>query len=107
PTVTPAGWNERFHQQASEAVLRGTTVFGLADAQRAGAALLSHGPVRVKAVRGKAGRGQTLVESSDELVRCLAQLDAQEIADWGLVLEEHLKEVVTYSVGQVEIAGIT
>lgn len=107
PTVVPTGWNERFHQQAAHAVLRGTTVFDLADAERAGTALLSHGPVRVKAVRGKAGRGQTLVENPADLVRCLDEMDAQEVAEWGLVLEEHLKEVVTFSVGHVEIAGIT
>ncbi len=106
PTVTPEGWTAQFYQQAADAVLRGTTVFDLSDAERAGSALLAHGPVRVKAVRGKAGRGQTLVENAAELSACLRQADAQEVSEWGLVLEEHLKEVVTFSVGQIQVAGL-
>jgi hypothetical protein len=107
PTAVANGWNERFHEQASSAVLRGFTVFDLADAERAGLKLLAHGPLRIKPVRGKAGRGQELIENAAQLAVCLRSQDAVEVANWGLVLEEHLKEVVTFSVGQVLVAGIT
>jgi hypothetical protein len=106
PTRVPAGWDKRFHQHAAHAVLRGYTVFDLSDAERAGAALLAQGPLRVKAVRGKAGRGQYLIEDRAQLAACLLQQNPDEVAEWGLVLEEHLKEVVTFSVGQVTVAGI-
>ncbi len=106
PTVVADGWTARFHEQAAAAVLRGYTVFDLADAERAGVELLAQGPLRVKPVRGKAGRGQELIEDAAQLVACLRSQDAAEVANWGLVLEEHLKEVVTFSVGQVHAAGI-
>jgi hypothetical protein len=105
-SVSPPGWSTGFHQQAAAAVLRGYTVFDPGDAERAGRAMLAQGPVRIKAVRGKAGRGQELVEDSQQLADSLQQLDAQELATWGLVLEEHLKEVVTFSVGQVAVANL-
>jgi hypothetical protein len=106
PTVVAEGWTARFHEQAAAAVLRGYTVFDLADAERACVELLAHGPLRVKPVRGKAGRGQELIENTAQLVACLRGQDAEEVANWGLVLEEHLKDVVTFSVGQVNVAGI-
>ncbi|HSC85459.1 MAG TPA: DUF3182 family protein, partial [Pseudomonas sp.] len=37
----------------------------------------------------------------------VAQQDADEIALWGLVIEENLSDVVTFSVGQVQVAGTT
>ncbi|MGY4532639.1 hypothetical protein ACVW0Y_001768 [Pseudomonas sp. TE3786] len=106
PSVVPPGWNPRFHQQAAAAVLRGYTVFDLADAERAGTTLLAQGPLRIKAVRGKAGRGQELIEDASHLAACLLQQDEQEVATWGLVLEEHLREVVTFSVGQVVVGDL-
>lgn len=106
PTAMAEGWNEQFHRQAADTVLRGYTAFSLADAERAGLQLLTQGPLRIKAVRGKAGRGQTLIEDSTQLAACLQTQDEKEVACWGLVLEEHLKEVVTFSVGQIEVAGI-
>ncbi|GLK88977.1 DUF3182 family protein [Pseudomonas turukhanskensis] len=107
PAAVVEGWSERFDEQASSAVLRGFTVFDLADAERAGLTLLAHGPLRIKPVRGKAGRGQELIEDAQQLTSCLLNQDAVEVGNWGLVLEEHLKEVVTFSVGQVLVAGIT
>lgn len=105
--AVPPGWNAAFYQQACSAVLNGYTVFSLVDAERAGALLLAHGPVRVKPVRGKAGRGQALIENAQQLSECLRQQDVAEMANWGLVLEEHLKEVVTFSIGQVRVGGMT
>lgn len=107
PQKVPHGWSERFSEQAAAGILSGYTVFDLGDAARAGQRLLTHGPVRVKPVRGKAGRGQQAIGDHAELARCLAEQDAAEVATWGLVLEENLEEVVTLSVGQVVVADLT
>lgn len=107
PARAPEGWCTAFHQRVASAVLQGYTVFDLQDARRAATLLLRDGPVRVKAVRGKAGRGQSLITDEAQLAACLAGQDAGEVAQWGLVIEEHLQKVATYSVGQVTVAGIT
>ncbi|HZX16768.1 MAG TPA: DUF3182 family protein [Pseudomonas sp.] len=107
PTHVPPGWSTRFSQQVSQAILRGYTVFDRDDAVRAGELLLQQGPVRLKPVRGKAGRGQEALSDRQQLLTSIAAQDADEVATWGLVIEENLSEVITYSVGQVFVAGIT
>ena len=62
--------------------------------------------MRVKPVRATAGRGQWLVEDTDALEQALAAQDADEVNAFGLVLEQHLDEVLTYSVGQVRIGEL-
>ncbi len=106
PQRIPAGWSHAFAEQAADAILGGYTVFDLDDAQRAGERLLQSGPVRLKPVRGKAGRGQEVLEDRQQLQACIAEQDAAEVATWGLVIEENLSEVVTFSVGQIQVAGI-
>lgn len=103
----PPGWTDDFARAASDALLRGYTVFNLDDAVRASAILLRDGPLRIKPVRATAGRGQQVITRNSELEAALASQDPQEIAVWGLVLEEHLQNVETYSVGQALVAGIT
>ncbi|XXF09916.1 DUF3182 family protein [Pseudomonas sp. D1-3] len=107
PQRVPEEWCAAFHPQVASAVLRGYTVFDLDDARQAAMAMLDAGPVRFKAVRGKAGRGQWLVTDEASLAACLAVQDGDEVARWGLVIEEHLQDVQTFSVGQVTVAGIT
>lgn len=107
PTAQPPGWSEQFCRQAGDAVLEGFTAFNQGDAQRAGRLLLVHGPVRIKPVLATAGRGQKVVTSESQLAEVIAALDLEEVATWGLVLEEDLQDVVTYSVGQVQVAGMT
>jgi hypothetical protein len=107
PTHVPPGWSHEFSKQAANSILGGRTVFDLADAQRAGEQLLQHGTVRLKPVLGKAGRGQEVIHDRQRLAELLAEQDAAEVATWGLVLEENLSDVVTFSVGQVLVAGIT
>ncbi|MDE1165389.1 MAG: DUF3182 family protein [Pseudomonas sp.] len=102
----PQGWNDDFARQAGDALLGGFTVFNLADAQAAATHLLKQAPLRLKPVRATAGRGQTIIRDRDELDLVLSHMDEQEILTWGLVLEENLTEVSTYSVGQVCVAGI-
>lgn len=99
----PKGWSTAFGARVRDTVLRGHTVFSLADARRAGAALLLGGPVRVKPARATAGRGQSLVSHRDELELALEALDASDLAQCGLVLEEHLEDVRTYSVGCAKV----
>ncbi|MFJ4144035.1 DUF3182 family protein [Pseudomonas sp. NPDC089734] len=105
-TARPPGWSDEFHRQAARAVLGGFTVFNLADAARAGKHLLANGPVRMKPVLATAGRGQIVARSEQELTQAIARQNEQEVSHWGLVVEENLQDVVTYSVGQVQVAGM-
>ena len=66
-----------------------------------------HGPVRLKPVHATAGRGQRVIRSLSELAEPLAAIDPAELAHFGLVLEENLTAVTTYSVGQVRVADLT
>ncbi|HEY0290530.1 MAG TPA: DUF3182 family protein [Pseudomonas sp.] len=105
-TAKPAGWSERFFEEAADSVLHGFTVFNLDDARRAGRQLLADGPVRIKPVLATAGRGQIVVQSQAELDEAIGAQDRAEVEEWGLVLEEDLHDVITYSVGQIQVAGI-
>ncbi len=102
----PNGWTDEFARQAGTALLKGYTVFSIADARAAASLLLRDGPLRLKPVRATAGRGQKVITSAAELEPELSQLDNDELALWGLVLEENLTDVETFSVGQVQVAGI-
>lgn len=104
--LTPEGWMPQFSKQAANSILDGHTVFDLNDAQRVGEQMLHFGPVRLKSVLGKAGRGQRVVENSQQLGEYLALQAPTEVSTWGLVLEENLTDVTTYSVGQVNVAGL-
>jgi hypothetical protein len=103
---TPAGWSAHFPSAVEGCVLRGYTAFAQADAERAGRRLLAHGKVRVKRATGIGGGGQVVVDSAASLADALADLDADEIAWAGVVLEENLADVETYSVGRCEVAGL-
>ncbi len=103
----PAEWSVKMAKLMSDAALPGYTAFTHVDAARAGRLLLAKGPVRIKDVCGKAGLGQEVVRSEAELDAALANENAAELADCGIVLEENLTDVVTYSVGLVELAGQT
>lgn len=103
----PPGWTDAFALQASDALLRGYTVFSKTDARNAARLLLRDGPLRVKPVLACAGRGQQVIDTADALEPLLADMDDQTLAVWGLVLEEDLSEVQTFSVGQVRVAGLT
>ena len=105
-TTAPAGWCSLFAEQVHGAVLTGFTVFDVEDALNAGCLLLELGDIRLKPVRGKAGRGQVMIRNRKALERYLADVDRAELAVWGLVLEENLTSVVTCSVGQVRVADL-
>ena len=101
------GWNPAFEAQGGDAVLAGYAVFNHDDARRAGLRLLASGPVRIKPVRARGGHGQSVARDAAELQRLLDAIDPSEILSHGLVLEENLSEVRTFSVGQVMVGGLT
>lgn len=102
--IAPEGWCTLFPQLVGDSVLAGFTTFSRKDALRAGAVLLKQGGLRLKPVKARGGVGQAVIRDQAELERKLVSLDEDISA--GLVLEENLKEVTTYSVGQVRVAGL-
>jgi hypothetical protein len=104
--ATVPGWCSDFAAHAGDAVLAGHVAFAPGDALRAGERLLAGGPVRLKPVRASGGRGQVTVRNRVELQAALAGADEKEMRAHGLVLEEDLAEVRTFSVGQVQVADL-
>lgn len=103
----PQGWSAAFAEKVRDVTLPGYTVFNADDARLAARRMLDRGPVRVKQPLGASGRGQTLVTAVDQLERFLEQFDADEMATYGLVLEENLREVRTLSVGHIALDSLT
>jgi hypothetical protein len=101
----PQGWSTAMASALEGVALRGFTAFTPGDARRAGRTLLSNGPVRIKQVRGKAGLGQSVAHDAAALDAVIAGQDADEIAAFGIVLEEDLADVVTHSVGTARIGA--
>jgi len=104
--TAPRGWSHAFARHVEGSVLRGFAAFTGDDARRAMEALLAAGPIRIKCGSGIGGRGQYLANTTDEANSALAAIDAHELAESGIVVEEHLAAVTTYSVGQVEVGGL-
>lgn len=104
--AAPDGWSPDFGRLVQDAVLRGFTSFNLDDAREAGRRLLEYGPLRIKPVHATAGRGQVLVPGPAELIQALAAINTDRLAECGVVLEEHLEDVKTYSVGQIRLAKL-
>ena len=102
----PAGWSHEFARRVQDAVLLGFSAFTRMDARQAGARLLRRGPVRLKPVSATGGRGQVVVADTAALEAALDALEAAEPLRHGLVVEEDLMEVATYSVGQVRVAEL-
>lgn len=97
----PTGWSAQFNKLTNDAVVRGFTVFTQRDAQIALAELLTHGPVRIKPVRATGGRGQKVLTDARQLDCVIEGIHPDELATFGLVIEEDLSDVETCSVGQV------
>ena len=102
----PDGWSTSFGREIEDVVIDGFSAFCAEDARRAGLRLLDAGPIRVKHALGIGGVGQVVVRNRDELEQALADVDADELRDYGVALEQNLTEVTTYSVGQVRIGGL-
>ena len=104
--AAPAGWCTALAPMLGGAVLAGHAAFDLEDARQAGLKLLAGGPVRFKPVRASGGRGQSVVRDAAQLQDLLARMNPAEIATHGVVLEENLGEMRTFSVGQVRVGGL-
>lgn len=103
--AAPPGWNLNFMQLASGAVLPGYSAFARDDALLAGKLLLTSGPLRAKRVNARAGRGQRVIQDLPQLRHWLDELDEREIHSEGVVLEQNLQKVRTFSVGQTRIGN--
>ena len=102
----PQGWARSLAGALEEVVLRGFTAFTLEDAYRAGERLLQEGAFRVKPADATAGRGQIVVRNAQELRAALSEQDAASVRRLGLVLEEDLAQIETYSVGWVRVGKL-
>ena len=101
-----ADWSQALGLALRGCTLPGFSAFSAADALRAYAQLCLEGRVRLKLPTGVGGRGQWLLESEQELVTHLQALPPEYLGTHGIVLERHLERLVTYSVGEVECAGL-
>jgi hypothetical protein len=102
----PPGWSAAFAARVRQIVLPGYTVFSPRDARVATERMLRHGSIRVKRPLGASGRGQTLIESTNELEAVMEKIAAEELVTYGLVLEENLREIRTLSVGYITVDGL-
>jgi hypothetical protein len=102
----PPGWSAAFAERVREIVLPGYTVFSNRDAQTAARRMLTRGPIRLKKPLSASGRDQTLVTSLNELDADLEKVTADEMATYGLVLEENLRQVRTLSIGEIAIGSL-
>lgn len=99
--AAPNGWCERFPVRIRDAVLFGFAAFTMEDARLACARVLERGDARLKPGLGVGGQGQEVVSTLDESDRALDCLNPEELSIYGMVIEENLQEVTTYSIGTV------
>jgi hypothetical protein len=102
----PQGWSTAFAERVRGVVLPGYTVFSSRDARVAAERMLRRGPLRVKKPFSASGKDQTLVSTLNELDAVLEKVTADEMATYGLVLEENLRHVRTWSVGEVALGSL-
>jgi uncharacterized protein DUF3182 len=103
----PDGWSDTFAERVRDVVLPGYTAFSTRDAKTAAKELLANGPIRLKSPLGSEGKGQVDITTADQLDPALDELSREDIATYGLVIEEDLREVVTRSVGHVVVDDVT
>ncbi|MEP7206796.1 MAG: DUF3182 family protein [Casimicrobiaceae bacterium] len=105
-TCAPDGWCHAFSEAVRHVVLEGYAAFSGADLRQAARVILAGGEGRLKLASGIGGQGQHVVRTLHEVDALLAAIDPAEIGALGIVVERNLAEIVTHSVGQVEVAGI-
>lgn len=103
---SPYGWTHGLAEAIGDAVLRGYTTFSREDARNAAALLLERGPARAKLSRQRGGKGQAVLSKLEDLEPLLALESEADLMRFGLVVEEQLEEMETYSVGQVCVDGL-
>jgi len=102
----PAMWLHQLAYTLRDVVLPGYSAFSVADLRRAGNLLLRGGHVRIKTARGIGGTGQRVVADEAELEAAIETLDAEELRLHGVVVEQNIGLSQTYSVGELNVAGI-
>jgi hypothetical protein len=102
----PHGWSHALAGALAGDVLPGYAAFTAGDARRAAARALARGPARAKLAKHKGGAGQAVLSRIEELEPLLALESEAELLRFGLVVEEELEELATYSVGRVCVAGL-
>jgi hypothetical protein len=102
----PLGWSTAFAERVREIVLPGYTVFSSRDARVAARRMLTRGPTRLKKPLSASGKDQTVVTTLNELDAVLEKVGDDEMATYGLVLEENLRQVRTLSVGEVAVGSL-
>ena len=105
-SVVPWGWSDQFAERVAHVVHRGLTAFGEEDAYRGVIRLLDVGSIRLKPTRESGACGQIIVTDTKSLRSALKVIDGADLRDYGVVLEENLEQVTTYSVGLVQTAGL-
>lgn len=105
--VRPQGWSLELEGAIGDTVLAGWSAFSREDARTAGLLLLERGAVRIKPCQASGGRGQVAVLDAAALHSALEALAEDDIAQHGLVLEEDLSQVRTYSVGSLQVLGLS
>ncbi|MGX9430673.1 MULTISPECIES: DUF3182 family protein [Bradyrhizobium] len=103
----PDGWLFKFGERIRNAVLPGYTAFCRRDARIAAGRMLPRGPIRVKDPREAGGRGQTVITAPNELDELLDRFPVDNLAHYGLVLEENLHQAATLSVGHVAVGNFS
>jgi Protein of unknown function (DUF3182) len=102
-SFAPRGWSGAFPRRVSKVVLRGFSAFDADDALVGGRRLFDQGAVRVKLATANAGKGQFVVDTMSALATVLDGIDPRDMSEAGIVLEQNLTEVTTYSVGQFRV----
>lgn len=99
----PAGWSHALAPRIEDTVLYGFTAFDRDAARTAARLVLRRGRARFKRVTGIGGAGQSVVSNADEFEQALQDVAEEELAAHGVVVELHLEEVITYSIGQLRV----
>ncbi|MFC6840537.1 DUF3182 family protein [Xanthomonas theicola] len=105
--AAPEGWQHALGAALAEATLPGYTAFAAADARAAYARLCRGGQVRLKLPHGIGGQGQLLLGDAPALDTALDAVAPADLAQQGVVLERQLDRSTTFSVGEVDCAGMT
>ena len=102
----PHGWSREFSEQVRGLVLPGYAAFSRDDALDAAALLWPGGRVRIKRPYGIGGAGQALVETGEQLAAELDDIGDAALQTEGVVVERHLENIETLSVGRVTLDGL-
>jgi hypothetical protein len=105
--AAPEGWSPDMAPRVEGAVLRGYTAFTRDDALAAVRELLDGCGVRLKRCDGIGGGGQDVVHDLDAATRVLDAIEPEALEATGIVVEENLAGVTTFSVGLVLAGPLT